>query len=223
MVGVSATPSGTSAVSGTSESTRVSGPHLVDDLLRYLQEGRDGLLRALDGLDDYDVRRPITPSGTNLLGLVKHVAGVQLAYLADSVGRPSRERLPWVEDGSIWDSADMWATAEESRADLVGLYERAATHCDAVVRELGLDAPARVAWWPEERRETTLGSLLVRCVAEVSQHAGHADILRESIDGRGGRDHDHMGDDAWWSDYVARIQAAADAHRTVPAGGGGGS
>lgn len=223
MVGVSATPSGTSAVSGTSESTRVSGPHLVDDLLRYLQEGRDGLLRALDGLDDYDVRRPITPSGTNLLGLVKHVAGVQLAYLADSVGRPSRERLPWVEDGSIWDSADMWATAEESRADLVGLYARAATHCDEVVRELGLDAPASVAWWPEERRETTLGSLLVRCVAEVSQHAGHADILRESIDGRGGRDHDHMGDDAWWSDYVARVQAAADAHRTVPADDGGGS
>ena len=223
MVGVSATPSGTSAVSGTSESTRVSGPHLVDDLLRYLQEGRDGLLRALDGLDDYDVRRPITPSGTNLLGLVKHVAGVQLAYLADSVGRPSRERLPWVEDGSIWDSADMWATAEESRADLVGLYARAATHCDEVVRELGLDAPASVAWWPEERRETTLESLLVRCVAEVSQHAGHADILRESIDGRGGRDHDHMGDDAWWSDYVARVQAAADAHRTVPADDGGGS
>ena len=223
MVGVSATPSGTSAVSGTSESTRVSGPHFVDDLLRYLQEGRDGLLRALDGLDDYDVRRPITPSGTNLLGLVKHVAGVQLAYLADSVGRPSRERLPWVEDGSIWDSADMWATAEESRADLVGLYARAATHCDEVVRELGLDAPASVAWWPEERRETTLGSLLVRCVAEVSQHAGHADILRESIDGRGGRDHDHMGDDAWWSDYVARVQAAADAHRTVPADDGGGS
>jgi len=223
VVGVSATPSGTSAVSGTSESTRVSGPHLVDDLLRYLQEGRDGLLRALDGLDDYDVRQPITPSGTNLLGLVKHVAGVQLAYLADSVGRPSRERLPWVEDGSIWDSADMWATAEESRADLVGLYARAATHCDEVVRELGLDAPASVAWWPEERRETTLGSLLVRCVAEVSQHAGHADILRESIDGRGGRDHDHMGDDAWWSDYVARVQAAADAHRTVPADDGGGS
>ena len=217
MGGVSATPNGTSHLSGTSESTRMSGPRLVDDLLRYLQEGRDGLLGALDGLDDYDVRRPMTPSGTNLLGLVKHVAGVQLAYLADSVGRPSSERLPWVEDGSIWESADMWATAEESRADLVGLYERAATHCDAVVRELGLGAPASVAWWPEERRTTTLGSLLVRCVAEVSHHAGHADILRESIDGRGGRDHDDMGGDAWWSDYLARIQAAADAHRTVPA------
>ena len=222
MVGVSATPTGTSHVSGTSESTRVGGPHLVDDLLRYLQEGRDGLLKALDGLGDYDVRRPITPSGTNLLGLVKHVAGVQLAYLGDSVGRPSGERLPWVEDDSIWDSADMWATAEESRADLVGLYERAAVHCDAVVRELGLDAPASVAWWPEERRSTTLGSLLVRCVAEVSQHGGHADILRETIDGRGGRDHDDLGGEAWWTDHLARIQAAADAHRTPPAGDGAG-
>ena len=92
------------------------------------------MLRALDGLDDYDVRRPLTPSGTNLLGLVKHVAGVELAYLGDSVGRPSGERLPWVEDGSIWDSADMWATAEESRAELVALYQRASGHCDAVVR-----------------------------------------------------------------------------------------
>lgn len=186
---------------------------ITEELLRYLQQGRDALLRSLEGLSDYDVRRPLTPSGTNLLGLVKHVAGVQLAYLGDSVGRPSDERLPWVEDGSIWDSADMWATAEESRDDLVGLYERAAAHCDAVVRELGLDAPASVAWWPEERRATTLGSLLVRCVAEVSQHAGHADILRETVDGRGGRDHEDMGSKDWWTDYVARVQAAADAHR----------
>ena len=204
-------------MSGTSESTRVGGPHLVDDLLRYLQEGRDALLQALDGLDDYDVRRPITPSGTNLLGLVKHVAGVELAYLGDSVGRPFGERLSWVEDDSIWESADMWATADQSRDEIVGLYRRASVHCDAVVRELPLDTPARVEWWPEERRSTTLGSLLVRVVAEVSQHAGHADILRESIDGRGGRDHDDLGGEAWWTDHLARIQDAADAHRPPPA------
>jgi len=202
----------------TSATTTPTTPSLTEDLLRYLQQGRDGLLRTLDGLDDYDVRRPLTPSGTNLLGLVKHVAGVELAYLGDSVGRPSGERLPWVEDGSIWDSADMWATAEQSRDEIVGLYRRVWEHCDAAVRELPLDAPADVEWWPEERRHTTLGSLLVRCVAEVSQHAGHAEILRESIDGRGGRDHDEMGDTAWWTAYVARIQAAADAHR--PAGTG---
>jgi hypothetical protein len=199
-------------VSATTNAPADAG--MTDELLRYLQQGRDALLRSLDGLGDYDVRRPLTPSGTNLLGLVKHVAGVELAYLGDSLGRPSGERLPWVEDGSIWDSADMWATAEESREDLVALYRRVWAHCDAVVRELPLDAPASVAWWPEERRHTTLGSLLVRCVAEVSQHAGHADVLRESIDGRGGRDHDEMGDDAWWTAYVARIQDAADAYRT---------
>ncbi|WP_229674854.1 DinB family protein [Terrabacter tumescens] len=208
----------------TSEtSTTLAQPSLTEELLRYLQQGRDALLRSLDGLGDYDVRRPLTPSGTNLLGLVKHVAGVELAYLADSVGRPSGERLSWVEDGSIWDSADMWATAEESGDDLVRLYQQAWAHCDAAVRELGLDAPASVEWWPEERRRTTLGSLLVRCVAEVSQHAGHADVLRESIDGRGGRDHDEMGGEEWWTAHLARIQAAADAHRETPSGGEAGS
>ena len=73
----------------------------------YLQQGRDGLLRALDGLGDYDVRRPLTPSGTNLLGLVKHVASVEAGYLGDCVGRSAPVRLPWVADGSIWDGADM--------------------------------------------------------------------------------------------------------------------
>jgi Protein of unknown function (DUF664) len=54
-------------------------------------------------------------SGTNLLGLVEHLAGAEASYLGDCLGRPAPFRLPWVDDGSIWDSADMWATAEESR------------------------------------------------------------------------------------------------------------
>jgi hypothetical protein len=66
----------------------VSGPTgLSADLQRYLQQGRDGLLRSLDGVSEYDARRPLVPSGTNLLGLVKHVAGVELGYLVESVGR----------------------------------------------------------------------------------------------------------------------------------------
>ena len=70
-----------------------------------------------------------------------------------------------------------------------------------------------MAWWEESRRDTTFGHLLVRVVAETAQHAGHADILRELIDGRGGRDHAGVGDDTWWAAYVQRIQEAADAHR----------
>jgi hypothetical protein len=70
-----------------------------------------------------------------------------------------------------------------------------------------------VWWWPEEQRTTTLGSLLVRVVAETAQHAGHADIVREMIDGRAGSGHDEAGDSAWWAGYVERVQAAADVHR----------
>ena len=66
--------------------------------------------------------------------------------------------------------------------------------------------------WPEERRGTTLGVLLIRMVAETAQHAGHADIIRELIDGRGGPDHD-MADAESWRTYLARIQAAADQYR----------
>ena len=181
-------------------------------LHRYLQQGRDGVMRSLDGLGEYDIRRPMTPSGTNLLGLVKHLAGVEFAYLGNSVGRPGPV-LPWDEDGSVWEGADMWATADQSRDYLVGLYHQAWAHSDASLAALELDAPAEPAWWPEERRRTTFGHLLVRVVAETAQHAGHADILRETIDGRGGRDHE-QGDEQWWADYVTRIQAAADAHRT---------
>jgi hypothetical protein len=155
----------------------------------------------------------MTPSATNLLGLIKHLAGVELGYLGDSVGRPSPVRLPWVDDESIWDSADMWATAQETRDDMVALYRAAWQHSDQSIDQLGLDAPAHVSWWPEARRQTTLGSLVVRVVAETAQHAGHADVLREMIDGRAGSDHDEVGDAAWWARHVERVQQAAERHR----------
>jgi hypothetical protein len=185
---------------------------LAGDLLQYLQQSRDAVLRGLEGLDDYDARRPLTPSGTNILGLVKHLAGVETSRLGECVGRPSPVRLPWVEDGSIWDGADMWATADQSRDYIVGLYHQAWTHSNTSIRELPLDAPARVPDWPAERRETTLGHLVVRVIAETAQHAGHIDILRESIDGQAGRDHDDLGDAEYWARYVAQIQAAADTY-----------
>lgn len=183
------------------------------DLRHYLQRSRESVLRALEGLSEYDVRRPLTPSGTNLLGLVKHLASVEAGYLGDCVGRPAPVTLPWVEDGSIYDGADMWVRPEESREELVALYRAVWAHSDETIAELPLDAPGEVEWWPQERRRTTLGHLLARMVAETAQHAGHADILRETLDGRGGPDHDDFGDQERWSAYVAGIQAAADTFR----------
>lgn len=186
---------------------------IAGDLHRYLQESRDSVLKSLDGLTEYDIRRPMTPTATNLLGLVKHLAGVELGCLGDSVGRPGPVRLSWVEDGSIWDSADMWATADQSRDEIVTLYRTAWGHSDESIEQVELDAPAEVAWWPEGRRTTTFGALLVRVVAETAQHAGHADIVREMIDGRSGGDHDDAGDAAWWTRHMERVQHAADSYR----------
>jgi Protein of unknown function (DUF664) len=182
---------------------------LKEELHRKLQAARAGLLSRLEGLSEYDLRRPMTPTGTNLLGLVKHLAMLEYGYLGESFGRPAPETMSWVEDGSVWQGADMWARPDESSEYIVGLYRRAGAHADRVITDLDLDAPGSVAHWPEDKRATTLGVLLIRMVAETAQHAGHADIVRELIDGKGGPDHDQV-DEASWRKYVAEIQAAAD-------------
>jgi non-ribosomal peptide synthetase component F len=107
--------------------------------------------------------------------------------------------------------SSVWATAEETRADMVALFRGAWLHSDQSIDQLGLDAPAHVSWWPKERRKTTFGSVLVRVVAETAQNAGHADILREMIDGRAGNDHGDVGDAAWWAE-PGQLPARASRH-----------
>ena len=182
-----------------------------DDLRHYLQQSRDAVLRALDGVSEYDARRPVMPSGTNLLGLVKHLTGVEAGYLGECVGR--RVPIPWNDDGSAWESGDMWAKPEESRDQIVGLYREVWRNSDLAIAELPLDAPAFVDWWPAERQHTSFGHLLARMLAETAQHAGHAEIIRETIDGQGGRDRDAIGDADWWETYLGKIQSAADTFR----------
>ncbi|EFL40640.1 DinB family protein [Streptomyces griseoflavus] len=182
------------------------------DLRRYLQSARDALLWKLDGLPEYDVRRPMTPTGTNLLGLVKHAAGVELGYLGDTFGRPAGEPLPWTEEEAAG-NADMWATAEESREYITGLYRRAWAHADATLEALPLDTTGRVPWWPDGRDGLTLHHAVVRVIADTQRHAGHADILRELIDGEVGMSETDTsvmsGDAAWWETYRARLEQAA--------------
>jgi hypothetical protein len=190
-------------------------PDLKAELHGKLQASRATLLSKLDGLSEYDRRRPMTPTGTNLLGLVKHLAGLEYMYLGESFGHPAPETLSWVEDGSIWQGADMWAKPDESSEYIVGLYRRACSHADGVIAALSLDAPGSVPHWPKDRRETTLGVLLIRMVAETAQHAGHADIVRELIDGKGGPDQDEI-DEATWQAYIAQVQAAAKAFSMGP-------
>ncbi|WP_167047827.1 DinB family protein [Salinibacterium sp. ZJ454] len=190
----------------------MSGDILKAHLHRYLVAGREALLWKLDGLSEYDVRRPLVPSGTNLLGLVKHVAGVEAGYLGDVFGRPFEESLPWMEE-SAEPNADMWATADESREWIVEVYRRVWAHGDATIEALPLDADGLVPWWPEERREVTLEQIIVHLIAETHRHAGHADIVRELIDGetgmRKGNENMPPGDLAWWQEYRQRVENTA--------------
>ncbi|EPD56927.1 MULTISPECIES: DinB family protein [Streptomyces] len=192
------------------------------DLLRYLQDARDALLWKLEGLPEYDIRRPLTPTGTNLLGLVKHVTFVELGYLGDTFGRPSGEPSPWAEEAHADDpNADMWATADESREHVADRYRRAWAHADATVEALPLDTVGKVPWWPDEQSEVTLHHALVRVIADTHRHAGHADILRETIDGAAGwreNSPNLPSDDAeWWKRYRDRLeQVAEEAARRAP-------
>ncbi len=166
----------------------------------------------LEGLSDYDMRRPLTPTGTNVLGLVKHVASVEASYLGEVFGRPFPEPLPWFDDDAE-PNADMWATEDETGDEIVGLYHRVWAHSDATIDELELDAVGTVAHWPPDRREVTLHLVLVHMIAETHRHAGHADIVRELLDGSVGSraEYDNMapGDRSWWEAYWQRLEEVA--------------
>jgi len=182
------------------------------DLRRYLQIAREALVWKLDGLSEYDVRRPLVPTGTNLLGLVKHVASVEAGYLGDVFGRPFPEPLPWLGDDAE-PNADMWATAEESREQIVALYRRVWVHSDATIDALELHAEGTVPWWPAEANPVRLHAMLVHMIAETNRHAGHADLVRELIDGAAGLRADNSNvpdaDAGWWVEYRQRLEDTA--------------
>ncbi|MER7010714.1 DinB family protein [Saccharopolyspora sp. NPDC000359] len=190
----------------------MTGSVMKADLKQYLQAAREALLWKLEGLSEYDVRRPLTPTGTNLLGLVKHVASMEAEYFGHVFDRPFPDPLPWLADEAEA-NADMWATADESREWVIDFYRRACAHADATIDALDLDARCRVPWWRADESEATLHRILVHVIAETHRHAGHADIVRELIDGQVGwqvgADNIPPADQAWWEDYRARLEQVA--------------
>ena len=180
-------------------------------LHRYLIVGREALLWKLDGLSEYDVRRPLVPSGTNLLGLVKHVGAVGAGYFGECFDRPFPEPIPWFDDAAH-PNADLYVTASESRDSIIEFWHRAWAHADATINALSLDSPGTVAWWGD-KSDVTLHLLLVHMSTETHRHAGHADILREQLDGaigfRAASDNLPEHDPQWWSDYYSIVEREA--------------
>jgi len=180
------------------------------DLRSDLQEAREALLWKLDGLSEYDIRRPLVPSGTSLLGLVKHMTDVELGYFGDTFGRRSADQSDWDEADP---NSDMFAKPDESREFITGRYRRAWAHADATIDELPLDAIGRVPWWAPDRNEVTLHQILSHVATETARHAGHADIIRELIDGAAGLTAENSNmptqDGAWWQGFRERVERAA--------------
>ncbi|AYN30684.1 hypothetical protein DUI70_0181 [Streptomyces albus] len=179
-----------------------------DNLHGRLCRDREALLWKLDGLSEYDARRPLTVTGTNLLGLVKHVATVEARYFGEVFDRRSPELLPRWQDS---DGSDLWAAEDESRDQIIGFYRRTWEHSDATIDELPLDAPGHVPWWPEPHSHTNLFAVLVHVLGESIRHAGHADILRESLDGRTGLrpENEQQIDEEARAAHCAEIERAA--------------
>ncbi|MFD4792126.1 DinB family protein [Streptomyces anulatus] len=187
-----------------------------DNLHSRLRRDRDALLWKLDGLSEYDARRPLTATGTNLLGLVKHVATVEARYFGEVFDRPSPEPLPRWQDS---DGSDQWAAEGETRDQIVGFYRRTWEHADATIDELGLDAPGHVPWWSEPHPNTNLFAVMTHVLSETVRHAGHADILREGLDGRTGlrAEHEMRIDEEARAAYRAKIERAARAAAPIEA------
>lgn len=191
-------------------------------LHRYLADARQAMLWKLEGLSEYEIRRPLTPHGTNLLGLVKHLSGCEIGYFGLVFDRPFADPPTWltIADSESDPIRDMWVTAGESRSDVVGLYRRACQHSDHTIEALNLDHRGQIPSWPEHRRSVTLHDVLVHMLAETTRHAGHADILRELIDNAtgvtpGGQQPPDANDHEFWPRMCERIDSAAraaDAH-----------
>jgi hypothetical protein len=177
----------------------------LHDALRSI---REATVWKLDGLSEYDIRRPLAPTGTNLLGLVKHQAYSGARYFGEVFDRPFPDTVPRWDDAAAWKD-EHWATERESRELIIGLYQRVWEHSDATINALAIDAPGHVPWWPHP--DVKLFNVMVHILNETNRHAGHADILREQLDGRTGTaaEFDKPIDTAAREAYCSKIEQAA--------------
>lgn len=191
---------------------------MIDDFAKSylhdnLRDRREGLVGKLDGLSEYQVRRPLTRTGTNLLGLVKHLTLSEARYFGMIFGRPYPETIATFDDPGFDNRDHMWVTERERRTDIITDYHRACAHADETIEALPIDAPGSVPWWP--RPNVKLFNIMVHVLTETSRHLGHADVLREELDGALGSDATPPSsqDEADWITHRAKIERAAQAAR----------
>lgn len=186
---------------------------LKDLLHRPLQEARQALLWKVDGLGEREARMPRTPTGTSLLGIVKHALNVEVGYFGPTFGRewPTPQELVAESAYDLDPQADWYATEAETLAGITDLYQRVWAFADEAIEQLPLDAAGRVPWWREGHQEVTLQQIVLVVTGDLARHAGHADILREFHDDAIGLMPDRTNiPDLDWPAYVATLTALAN-------------
>lgn len=181
-----------------------------DVLKDYLRGARETLIWKLDGLSERDQRLPRTATGMNLLGIVKHALNSEVLYFGSTFGREWRTPEELVPAADTDPQVGWYATAHESAAGLVDLYRRVQRFADETIEALPLEATGHVAHWGGA--EVTLHEIMVHKIVDLQRHAGHADIVREQIDGSTGllREASNLPGDTDWPAYVAKLTAIAD-------------
>ena len=176
-------------------------------LKSYLDARREALISKVEDLPEREARLPRTPTGTNLLGIIKHVTGVEAVYLGSTFGRPypHPEELIADEDFEVDPQADWYATEDETVAGIIDRYRRVIAHGNETIDALPIDAVGHVPHWGGE--EVTLHQMLVHLFADLAGHCGQADILREEVDGAVGwrKPGDNIPSEYDWPAYVAQL------------------
>jgi uncharacterized damage-inducible protein DinB len=188
--------------------------NLKRHLWRYLQAERDSLMRKVDGLSERELRLPRTPTGTNLIGIVKHALNVEFGYFGPTFGRMIENPRGLLEPSDYDEDpqVDWYATAEESSAGILELYRRVQAFADETIDQRDLTSPGKVAWWDPSSSDVTLGQIMLHVTCDLARHAGHADILRESVDGAVGwrGDGDNVPEGYDWAAYTAKLTDLAN-------------
>lgn len=150
-------------------------------LCAFLDYHRATLLLKVDGVSDEDLRRPAVPSGTTLLGLVKHLAYVERWWFR-RVFAGEEVSFAWSDDDP---DADFRIEPDDSTVAVLDLYTGECERSREIVRDAGLDEGGRLGTHLRRAHpsEITLRWILVHMIEETARHNGHADILREMIDG----------------------------------------
>lgn len=147
-------------------------------LTGFLDHYRKTILQICEGVSEEDLARPMVPSGTSLLGMIKHLVYVEWGWFQEAVAG-EKVVYPFPEDDS---EADLRIEKGETSVEVFNLYRQACRRSNEILAEVSFDDPIK----GQGPRDYNVRWVVVHMIEETARHAGHADILRELIDGTTG-------------------------------------